>query len=350
MIISHTTCARMGLMGNPSDGFGGKTITVQIQDFAARTTLWESPHVQIIPHRVHDPFNFNSLEQLYEIARQDGYYGGTRLIYASCKRFYQFCRENDIAFRDANFTIEYDTDIPRQVGLGGSSAIVVATLKALMKFYELSEDDIPRPLQPEMALSVETDELDIKAGLQDRVAQTYGGLVYMDFAPELVESQGFGDYRNLPLDLLPPLYLAYIPHSTTTSGKAHNLVHYRFDSGDREVIEAMRRFASFTDEALEALENRDVDRLGELMDQNFDLRRKIYGDEVIGAENLEMVEIARSFGMSAKFTGSGGAITGILRDEDEVEDIGGAFEERGYRFMRVTPAVCEEPSEARAGS
>ncbi len=329
----------MGLMGNPSDGFGGKTITTQIRDFSANTTLWESPHVQIVPHRVHDPFTFNSLDELYEIARQDGYYGGTRLIYASCTRFCQYCRKHDIALRDANFTIEYDTDIPRQVGLGGSSAIVVATLKALMQFYELSDQDIPKPLQPQIALSVETEELDIKAGLQDRVAQTYGGLVYMDFSPEEMEKRGYGIYRNLPAELLPPLYLGYIPHSTTTSGKAHNLVHYRYDSGDREVIDAMRRFAEFAEEGLEALEQEDIKRFGELMDRNFDLRREIYGDEVIGAENLEMIEIARSFGLPAKFTGSGGAITGVLFDEERVPEIADAFEERGYRFLQVTPAL-----------
>jgi glucuronokinase len=338
----------MGLMGNPSDGFGGKTITVQIRDFAARTTLWESPEIQIVPHEVHDPFAFRNLEHLHQTARQDGYYGGTRLIYASCKRFHQYCRDHDVPLSDRNFTIEYDTDIPRQVGLGGSSAIVVATLKALMQFYELTEDDIPKARQPDLALSVETDELDIKAGLQDRVAQTYGGLVYMDFSPEHMEQHGHGLYTNLPLDLLPPLYLAYIPHSTTTSGKAHNPVHYRFDSGDREVIDAMRQFATFADEALEALQKRDVGQFGALMDRNFDLRREIYGDDVIGEENREMVEIARSFGLPAKFTGSGGAITGVLYDDGRLPEIKQAFEERNYHFLKVEPALCKETEAAQS--
>jgi galactokinase/mevalonate kinase-like predicted kinase len=34
---------------------------------------------------------------------------------------------------------------------------------------------------PEVILSIERDELGISAGLQDRVIQTYGGLVHMDF-------------------------------------------------------------------------------------------------------------------------------------------------------------------------
>jgi len=342
VIISHTSHARMGLMGNPSDGFGGKTVTVQISDFGAQATLWESPGLQIVPHPNHDPFTFASLEQLHDTAEQDGYYGGTRLIYATCKRFYQHCRNNGVDLTEGNFTIEYDTDIPRQVGLGGSSAIVVATLRALMQFYGVDDSDIALPVQPNLALSVETDELDIKAGLQDRVAQIYGGLVYMDFDRDFVAEHGHGRYRRLPTDLLPTLYLAWIPHSTTTSGKAHNLVHYRFDNGDQEVIDAMKQFAGFAEQAVEALEEGDMDQLAALMNANFDLRRRIYGDDVIGPHNMQMVQIARDHGVPAKFTGSGGAITGIVRDQSVLPKLQEAFEAAGYNFLRVTPSSVDD--------
>lgn len=331
----------MGLVGNPSDGFGGKTITVQIEQYHATVTLWESPQLEIVPHPRHDPFRFESLAELHRIAETDGYYGGTRLIYASCKRFYQHCRDAGIPLRDANFTVTYETDIPRQVGLGGSSAIVVGTLRCLMDFFGVTDEQIPRPVQPQLALSVEQDELEIRAGLQDRVAQVYGGLVYMNFAPEYMAEHGHGEYERLPIDLLPELYLAHLPHSTVTSGKAHNPIHYRFANGDREVIDAMRQFAEYAEEARAVLQARDYRRLGELMDANFDLRRRIYGDEAIGPNNLEMVTLARSFGLPAKFTGSGGAITGILWPDSPVERIERAFTERGYRFTRVTPVAPE---------
>ncbi|MGC9317342.1 MAG: mevalonate kinase family protein [Armatimonadota bacterium] len=336
MIVEHSTYSRMGLLGNPSDGFGGKTLTVQIRDFAAILRLWESPELTIRRHPRHDPFVFESLAELHRIAEEDGYYGGTRLLYAACKRFYEYCTDNGVRLRDANFTIDYDTTIPRQVGLGGSSAIVVGILKCLMRFHGLSERDIPRELQPQLALSVE-EELGIKAGLQDRVAQVYGGLVYMDFDPRHMSAHGHGLYEKLPLDLLPALYLAYVPHSTTTSGEAHNLIHYRYDNGDREVREAMAEFARYADLGREALEGGDVEEFGRLMDRNFDLRRRIYGDEVIGEDNLAMIRIAREFGLPAKFTGSGGAITGVLREDVDVAKLQRAFESRGYHFLQVTP-------------
>jgi glucuronokinase len=338
MIIIRNAHARIGLLGNPSDGFGGKTIAVEISNHRASVTLWESPRLQIIPHPVYDPFLFDNLRHLHEIACVDGYYGGTRLVYATCKRFIGYCLENGIEIGDQSFTVEYDTNIPRQVGLGGSSAIVVATLKGLMDFYGVDHTHIPKPLQPALALAVERDELEIQAGLQDRVVQVYGGMVYMDFDPELVRAHGHGEYEALPVDVLPPLYLAYVPCSTMTSGQAHNSVRYRFDSGDAAVIGAMKQFAQFAEEGKQALQARDYQGLGKLMDRNFDLRRRIYGDQVLGRRNLEMIEIARSFGLPAKFPGSGGAIIGICEDQEQVPALAAAFAECGYVFEMVAPA------------
>jgi glucuronokinase len=48
--------------------------------------------------------------------------------------------------------------------------------------------------------------------------------------------------------------------------------------------------------------------LGSMMDQNWNLRRGMYGDEALGDVNLEMIECARSVGAAAKFCGSGGAV------------------------------------------
>ena len=51
----------------------------------------------------------------------------------------------------------------------------------LFDFDSLADSDIPLAQQPSFVLSVETDELSINAGLQDRVVQCYEGLVAMDF-------------------------------------------------------------------------------------------------------------------------------------------------------------------------
>ncbi|MGC9317995.1 MAG: mevalonate kinase family protein [Armatimonadota bacterium] len=344
MVVQKWVGARVGLMGNPSDGFGGKTIACLIRNFGAEVILRESRTLEIVRHPLFDPLTFSSLTHLNETAAHDGYYGGIRLLYATCNRLYEFCRERGISLDDRNFTLQYDTNIPRQVGLGGSSAIITATLKALMEFYGLTDRDIPKAEQPSLILSVETDELGIAAGLQDRVIQTYGGMVYMDFSPDRMQADGHGQYCDMDASDLPPLYLAYtsVP---SESGKMHNIVRHRFHQGDQEVLDAVEAWAAYTDQARDALRRRDDRKLAALMDLNFDMRRRLYGDECLGPINLEMVRTARSIGLPAKFAGSGGAIVGCYEGEAQFREAKQRFEELGYSFTRIVPARYEEMDE-----
>lgn len=335
MIIHTKSYARIGLVGNPSDGFYGKTLSCAIRNFWAEVTLWESPTLQIIPHKEFDSMEFSNLGELYEIATHDGYYGGIRLLYASCKKFYEYCLEHNVELSDSKFTISYDTNIPRQVGLGGSSAIIGAVIKALMKFHNIDYSIIPKPMLPNFLLSIEKDELLIKAGLQDRVVKVYGGTVFMDFSEELMKTRGHGNYEQIDSKLLPNLFVAYTRHSSGVSGQFHNPIHFRFEQGDQQVIDAMRTFADYAQQAREALINRDYKTFGELMDKNFDLRRSLYGDTAIGADNLKMIELARSHGFPAKFCGSGGAIVGMYKTEEQFESLQKDYKDKGFECVKV---------------
>jgi len=335
MIIRTKAHARAGLIGNPSDGYYGKTIAFEIPNFWAEVTLWESPSLVLQPHPIHDPTTFPSLLALYETAERVGYEGGLRLLLATCKKFWEYCLEIDIASLQRNFTLCYETNIPRQVGLGGSSAIITAVVKALMQFYGVTEEHIPKPVLPNLILAVEAEELDISAGLQDRVIQVYGGLVYMDFNRELMERQGHGLYEPLDPGLLPGLFLAYLEFPTH-SGKIHSNVRARFNRGEPEVVQAMQTWADYTVQARAALERRDYETLGRLMNQNFDLRRKIYGDQVIGERNQRMIDLARAHGAPSKFSGSGGAIIGLYHSEEHLEELRQAYLSEGFEFVRIT--------------
>jgi hypothetical protein len=69
---------------------------------------------------------------------------------------------------------------------------------------------------PQVILDIERKELDISAGLQDRVIQTYGGCVHMDFSGEIPA------YTSLDPSLLPPMYLVY---NTKTGKEAVAYLH-----------------------------------------------------------------------------------------------------------------------------
>ena len=338
--ITKRAYARVGMMGNPSDGFHGKTIAMTIANFWAEVTIYESDKLVLTPHPLNDPTEFGSLGDLYGISRKEGYLGGLRLLQATCKKFYQYCSEKGLALARRNFTLKYDTNIPRQVGLAGSSAIVVATLKCLMTFFNLTDHDMPLEFQPQFVLDVEKDDLFIQAGLQDRVVQVYEGLVYMDFSEELFNKQGHGSYISLDMTHLPQFWLAYLS-DPSDSGKIHSDIGARWRNGDPVVRAGMKTFAQITDKAKAAFENQDWETFANLMNENFNLRQELYGDKALGSSNLRMIELARSHGAAAKFSGSGGAIVGMSRPSTNVDEMRKAFQAEGFVFCDIIP-YCQK--------
>ena len=134
--IKARSFPRAGFLGNPSDGYFGKTLSFAFADYCVDLSLAESAKMRFIPGEVDDAM-FDSPESLVHDLRLYGYYGGIRMLKAVAKLFFEYCFEHDIKLPRRNFTAEYRTNIPRLVGLSGSSAICSAMLKALCKFYEV---------------------------------------------------------------------------------------------------------------------------------------------------------------------------------------------------------------------
>jgi glucuronokinase len=195
------------------------------------------------------------------------------------------------------------------------------------------ERSVPPAALAELALTVETKELGIAAGLQDRVVQSFGGLTYMDFSPHRQA------YQRLDSSLLPRFGLAYLAEQhlgTMESGRVHSQVRYRWEQGDPEVRRVMRELARSAEQGRSALARSDRKALARLMDRNHELRVQLFG-EALGAHNLELVEIARGFGLAAKLPGSSGAAL-VLLDDSAESALAEAYAAKGYRYQRIE--VC----------
>jgi glucuronokinase len=332
MAYEATAHARVGLVGNPSDGYFGKTISCIVRNFAARVTLFEQSELEIVPS-FQDRSRYASVRDLVDDVKLQGYYGGIRVMKATIRKFVDYCDRHGIKLSDRNFSIRYRSNIPRQVGLAGSSALVTATLRCLLEFYEV---DIPQHLQPNLILSVESEELGISAGLQDRVIQVYEGCVFMDFDRELMQSRGYGRYEPIDPALLPNLYVAYRQDLAEGSEIVHNNIRERWQRGEPEVVQAMHDFAEYAERVRELLLAGRGEEIGPWLDRNFDRRRSIYN---IDPRNIDMVERARSVGASAKFAGSGGAIVGTYEDEAMYQRLVKVFE--GTSTQVIKPQITE---------
>ena len=153
-------------------------------------------------------------------------------------------------------------------------------------------------------------------------------------------------YTPLPPSLLPPLYLAFNVAVGGDSGKVHSTVKERWAAREPGLVAGMQALAALADEARSALERGDAAGLAALMRRNFALRRRLYGDGVVGAGNIAMIEHAEAaLGLSCKFTGSGGALLcarsdgrGWLSAEDEARAVA-EFAARDFELVRVCPAL-----------
>jgi glucuronokinase len=278
LVAMATAPARAALLGNPSDGYGGAVVAFAFADFEASVSVGgdEAAHPDALP-----------------------------LLRAAAGRA-----------GAAGAPLRMRTSIPREVGLGGSSAIVIAALRALGT--DAPPDDLAR-----QALAVEVEDLGIAAGLQDRLVQAHGGALLMDF--------GAGAVERLDPGMLPPLYVAWREDAGEPSGRFHRGLRARFDRGEPAVVQAMAELGEVARLGADALRAGDHERLAELVDLTFDLRGAIAD---LDRRHVRMIELARAAGASANYAGSGGAIAGTLPHPDAFSEVEAALSSAGCGVIR----------------
>jgi glucuronokinase len=143
--------------------------------------------------------------------------------------------------------------------------------------------------------------------LQDREAQAYGGVTFMEFeAPEEPV------YTPLPATSLPPLVVAWRADAHEDSGIVHGDLRARFAAGDPVVRQAMAELASAARKARDAIINSDPAQLAACADASFDARRRMLS---LDPRHAAMIDAARAAGAGANYAGSGGSIVCVCRDE-----------------------------------
>jgi glucuronokinase len=318
-----TAYARAGLLGNPSDGYDGKAIALIVRNFRASVTIEESDHFEIL-RGPSDRLSYPRFTDLVDLLSDQGCYGGVRLLLGAVRRFADHAGTAALAPDRQRFTMSYRSDIPRQVGMAGSSALVIAALRAMMKWFGLSIE--PATLA-ELALKAEVEDLGIAAGPMDRVIQAYEGVMLMDFKPP----RSPASYARLDPSILPPLFIAYDPRTGEISGKVHSDVRFRWLRGDSDVREAIAVFPRLVDEGMQCLRSRDWEGFRRLVDKNFDTRARIWR---LSDRDHEMIRIGRALGSAVKFCGSGGAVIGAMRCSSDFEAIERAYSAAGYNAFR----------------
>jgi glucuronokinase len=279
--------ARAALAGNPSDGHGGAVLAVCVPGLAARAEAQPAPRTRSDPP--------------------------SALVDAAVARFGR-----------GPCAVRWATTVPREVGLGGSSAIITAVVRAMCALHGhvLAPDALA-----ELVLAVEVDDLGIAAGPQDRYAQAHEGLVLMDFADARPHVE------RMDLALLPDLYLAWRSDAAQTSHAVHGGLRERAD--EPRLRAGMARLAGHAHAARDALLGGDRAAFARALDGSFDVRAALVD---LDPRHVTMVRVARDAGASANYAGSGGAIVGTLPSAG-LEPVASALRALGCEVIAPSLAV-----------
>ncbi|MBM4063450.1 MAG: hypothetical protein FJ265_20470, partial [Planctomycetes bacterium] len=254
-VLTARAQARVGLLGNPSDIYGGRGLGFSVAELGAAVQLAAAPAVEL-PNAL--------LQAGWQLATQELHGSGI-----------------DPAARP--FALSFTSDIPFQGGLSGSSALLVAALRAWSRWFRL-------PLSPlriaELAWRAENELLGIRAGPLDRLVQAHDGLLAMDFARPFVADA----VQRLDPALLPPLLLAWHGEPGQSSGDVHAPIFARWQQGDAAVREVMAQLAANADAGKVALLAGDRATFLACVDRNFDLRARVFA---ITAADRALIELGR---------------------------------------------------------
>ncbi len=176
MIIRAKAPLRLGLAGGGTDiaayceQFGGAVLNVTINMYAY-CTIEPLKNDEII-------FYAADLKQEYKTSSSNHALAYTEELILH-KGVYNRIKRDFAADKKLSFKMTTHCDAPAGSGLGSSSTLVVAMIKAYMEWLNLplGEYDIAQ-----MAYEIEREELGLAGGKQDQYAATFGGFNFIEFA------------------------------------------------------------------------------------------------------------------------------------------------------------------------
>lgn len=201
---------------------------------------------------------------------------------------------------DGGVEVTLLSDIPSEgSGLGSSSSFTVGLLNA---FYQFRGEQVTAERLAQEACAIEIERLGKPIGKQDQYIAAYGGLRSFRFRHD-----GEVDVERLALGTAPCRALGERLHLffTGRTRKADKILgEQKQQTGDRLAeLDGIKQLALDLKPALEA---GDLDRLGQMLHQNWELKKKLaagISDDAIA----EMYETARSHGaLGGKICGAGG--------------------------------------------
>lgn len=292
--VTASAPGRCGIVGNPSDIYGGKVLACSLP---ARATCKLTLGAESLPE---DLTLWNAATARFPI--------------------------------EGSVSVEWSSEVPRSSGLAGSTALLAATLACVMKIRgdaELSSVDFA-----EMVRDIERHEACVMCGYQDAYMVVHGGLRLMDFSGKHPVNPGPPAHLKSLSALLP--FLLITTGVQRLSGSVHSPMAERWLAGEPLVVSTMETLAALAPLAAQALAAQDYSTLGEAMNENQRLIAQLGGS---GESIDHLIGLCIRHGASAaKLAGAGmgGTVIALTENPNELQT---RLEKEGYNFF-IRPEIA----------
>ena len=298
MIIRSRAPLRLGLAGGGtdvqtfSDKYGGAVLNVTINLYAHCTIIPTNDGIiEFIANDIPKKFVTDSVDYIEPVNELILHKG----VYNEIKN--KFCPERQLSFRMVT-----SCDAPPGSGLGSSSTVVVAIIKAYVEWLNLplSDYDIAS-----LAYKIERLDLNLAGGAQDQYAATFGGLNYIEFY------SGNKIIVN-PLKIKPwiknELEEMLILFFTGQSRDSAKIIKEQIDSTEKNpnAIQKMLEVKQNASKMKEAVLKGDIAKIINLLNEGW--RAKKATSAAITNDRLNKIYdfVIANGGLAAKISGAGG--------------------------------------------
>ena len=333
MLIRAKAPLRIGLAGGGTDVspycdiYGGSILNACINMYAYATI--EPRNDGKIEFRCEDRGEFATFEaaEHFEI---DGQFDLLKGVYNRLVK--------DFIKKPLSFTLTTYVDAPAGSGLGSSSTLVVAIVKAFQEWQNLplGEYDLAK-----LAWSIEREDLKMAGGRQDQYAAAFGGFNFMEFSKN---EKVLVNPLRIRKEYVNELEFNVLLYYTGTSRLSAKIIESQVENTkkhDEKAIDAMHKLKQQSLDMKEALLTGNLYKMGELLNTGWENKKKM--SSAISNPVIDNIyETAVNAGATGgKISGAGGGgffmfyCPGNTRYRviEKLSNLGGEF--RRFRFTNI---------------
>ena len=343
---------RAGLLGNPSDMYGGTVISFAIPR-RAYVAIQPAPRLRLLALDANLDLIVKSPDDL-RLAAAPSALAAARMdpetLAAARRATYLNVLKAVVAAQDMRHEqveLRCWSEVPPGAGLSSSSALLVAALHATNAWIGR---ETPMHHFSETAREIEFSRMGITCGFQDFYATTFGGLMCMDFR----DKENWRGPTVDPLATVEPLLdpeaeLPFVLAHTgrqRDSGETHRPLRSRWVEGDPDVRSAMRALGSIARKAKRDVLERNWPAVGTAMNTAHRQIAAVGGSgPVVDALTEQAIRLG-AYGAKLAGAGLGGTIVAL---HDDPGWLARTIVEHGaasaFPVPRAAPGVRLEPAD-----